>query len=97
MSVELSSVVCQCSEGLAVSDMNGEVVMMTMEEGNFYNLDDISSRIWSLMEGPIAVADICLQLQALYDVAPGVCERDVLALINDLSKNGLVKTVASTS
>ena len=94
MSIESSSVVRQCDEDVVVSDINGEVVMMAMATGDFYNLDDISSYIWSLIENPKSVADLCLALQERYDVDPDTCEQDVLALLNDLANNGLVISAA---
>lgn len=97
MPVESSSIVCQCTEDMAVSDMNGEVVMMTMSKGDFYNLDDISSRIWSLIENPRTVADVCAELQTIYDVDAQTCEQDVLALLNDLADKGLIKIVTASA
>ena len=64
---------------------------MSIEQGNYYGMDKILSRIWALIEKPVAVSALRDQLMNEYDVEQEVCEKDVLNVLNDLAKENLLK------
>lgn len=76
--------------GLVATDMNGEKVMMDIEQGQYYALDSIGSRIWDLMENKQSVEAIVSVLLEEYDVEQQQCEQDVLILLNELYAEGLI-------
>jgi Coenzyme PQQ synthesis protein D (PqqD) len=67
-----------------------ELMMMDVESGNYYALDSIGRRIWELIAEPATVAGLCAQLTAEYDVAPEVCEAEVLDLLGKLAEHRLI-------
>lgn len=87
--IEQSSIVRQ-SEGQVSANMNQQAVLMSIEQGNYYGLDDIATRIWALIEQPSAVTAICATLVAEYEVEPAQCEGDVLHFLNYLDEQGLI-------
>ena len=81
-SVNLNSRVAR-SEEVLTSEVDGEVVMMSIEHGTYSGLDAIGSEIWGLLENPRRVSEICDRMMERYDVERGQCEKDVLAFLND--------------
>lgn len=92
--VNLSSLVVRSKEIIA-SDIDGEVVMMSIEHGTYSGLDAIGSVIWDMLEISRRVSEICDDLMELYDVDRERCQEDVLAFLNDLASDETIKVVGS--
>ena len=88
-SVDLSSVVAASSD-LISSDLDGEIVMMSVDKGEYYGLDAIGSRIWALLKEPRKVSELCAILTEEFDVEREQCERDVLTFLNEMATDSLV-------
>ena len=84
------SMLCRCTEPLA-AEVDGEMVLMSIERGNYYGLDSIGSDIWHRLEQPVRVSDLVAALATDYDGDASVIECDVLALLTKLLENGLVE------
>jgi hypothetical protein len=78
-------------KGILASDIDDEKVMMSVEKGQYYGLDPIGSRVWELIKKPIKVSALIDALLLKYDVEREVCERDVLAFLEDLYKDGILE------
>ena len=77
-------------EEIVASDIDGETVMMSVENGKYYGLDDIGSHIWELIERPVKVSDLINTLIERYDVDHETCERDVLKFLNGLNEDEIL-------
>jgi hypothetical protein len=73
------------------AEIDGEVVALNVDKGVCYGLDPVGSRIWSMLERPTAIVEICAAMAQAYDVEDAVCARDVTDLIADLASEGLVR------
>ena len=82
-SIDLQTIVRRSDELLS-SDLDNETVMMDIERGDYYGLDDIGSRIWALAENPISIADICSELGEEFDVDADTCAADVMPFIQKM-------------
>lgn len=80
----------QRHSGLVHAEIEGEIVMMDLDQGAYYGLDCVASRIWQLIEVPQGVADICDRLMGEYDVAPEQCQRDVIGFLRELASRDLI-------
>ncbi len=87
--VTLSTIVERRND-LPTVDLDGEVGLMNVENGEYYGMDPIGSRIWELVEKPKAVSEIVSLLIEEYDVEENVCQEQVLDFINSLVKKDLV-------
>jgi len=47
--------------------------------------------IWNLIQEPKAVSEVRDVILAKYDVEPEQCDRDVLALLEELATEGLIE------
>src|SRR6185295_19491986 len=77
--------------GQIASDLGGEVVILNMEDGVYYGLDEIGSLVWSLIQEPRSVATIRDLLLEEYAVEADRCEHDVLALLDDMTARILIE------
>ena len=89
----LSSII-QRMEGIVQSEIDGETVMMSIENGAYYGLDTIASRIWTLIETPQSAQTICDQLQLEYEVDDDQCKDDVLYFINEMAEHNIIQVNA---
>lgn len=78
------------AQGVLASDFGAEQVILNLRDGVYYGLQDVGARIWQLLQRPTTVPAMCAALVEEYEVEPERCERDLLALIADLSARGLV-------
>ena len=76
--------------GLLTTEVDGELMAMTVDRGICYALDGVGTRIWALIAEPRSVDDICEALVGEFDVEAAVCRKDVVELLQGLRSEGLV-------
>lgn len=70
--------------------IKGEAVILNLRDGLYYGLDVVGARIWDLIQEPQPVSTIADALLAEFDVEPEVCQRELIALLNELAQAGMV-------
>ncbi len=78
--ISLAQTVIQV-KGNIVSDMGGEKVMLSIENGKYYNLGEMGGEIWELIQDKITVNEIIVTLLSKYDVEKSVCEEQVVTFL----------------
>jgi hypothetical protein len=86
----LESVVVVAPDVLS-SRLGSEQVMLNLRDGTYYGLDDVGSEIWALLQQPITIGEICETVVESYDVEVERCRDDVVRLMEDLIRRGLVE------
>ncbi|WP_274648626.1 lasso peptide biosynthesis PqqD family chaperone [Paenibacillus humicola] len=79
------------SEGNIVSDMDGEKVMLSVQNGKYYNLGDMGGMIWDKLGPTVTVGQIIDALLEEYDVDPDVCTQQVYTFLQRLLHEGLIR------
>jgi hypothetical protein len=87
--VSINSVIRK-NEGNIVSDMNGEMVMLSVTNGKYYNLGEIGGQIWELINSTRTIRDIVNELVVHYEVEQSMCESHVLHFIEGLHNEKLI-------
>ena len=77
-------------EGLVEAEVDGEIVALHVDKGTCYGFNQTATAVWKLLERPRRLDEICDVLAGEFEVDPGECERDVLALLKDLETDGLI-------
>jgi hypothetical protein len=77
------------------TEISGRLVLMNATKGNHVILDDIGNQIWQRLQRSRTVAELCEDLQGLYDVDRPVLERDVITFLESMRIQGLVEVVPS--
>jgi hypothetical protein len=91
--VSLSSIV-KSTKDLISAPIDDEVVILSVESGSYFGLNEIGSEIWQQLEKPTRVDALCDSLTTKYDADRLTIERDVLALLESLVAEGLVSVTA---
>ncbi len=92
--IYLNSVITR-DEEIVTAVMDSEIVMMSIETGKYYNLGNMGSVIWGILESSITVEALIGRLLEQYDVSWKQCEKEVLAFLEDTVKNGLVRVTVN--
>ena len=74
-------------------EVDGRVVLMSVESGDIYELNELGRRIWSAIEHPIAVAALCDAIAAQTGAPIDTIRRDTLAFLNQLAAHNFVAIV----
>lgn len=97
LGISLDTTVQQTSNQLAADMGDGEIAMLSIDSGQYFHLNETSSRIWELIETPACVRDICETLKAEFTIDNEQCETEVLALVSKLVRTEMAETVAETT
>jgi hypothetical protein len=89
MNITEASIVTRRADILQ-AEVAGEVVLMSVERGQYYGLDPVGSEVWRRLAEPVPVAELCRQLLQQYDADPAVVLRDLLELLQRLSAERLI-------
>lgn len=83
------------NNNIEVTDYDNEKVMMDLEKGKYYTLNEVGSTIWDSLSLSKAnlVNNIIIKLLEEYDVDEFTCEKAVLDYLRDLEKNELIKVL----
>lgn len=92
VSITAESIVAWSAAPVA-TEVDREVVLMSVERGRCYGLGETGSSVWRRLESPIRVDDLCRELMLEYNADPGVLMQDVVALLEQLREEGLVRLV----
>lgn len=72
-------------------DLDGKAVLLSIENGEYYSMNEVGTRVWALLEQPIRVATLIERLQDEFDVSREQCEREVLEFLEHLRQDRLLR------
>lgn len=90
MSLSPESIVAITNDQVWCS-LGDEAAILNTKRGIYYGLDPVGTEIWKLLQKPCKVAEIHQALLQEYDVEPERCQHDLLTLLEDLLKAGLIE------
>jgi hypothetical protein len=77
--------------GLIEAEVDGELVALHVDNGTCYGFNATATRVWAMIEEPKRVSELRDALVAEFDVAPEICESQLIDLLRDLEGDGLVE------
>ena len=75
------------------TEMDGSLMMMSIEAGKYYELNVVSKRIWELIEAPVSLSDIVNQLLTEFEISESECLEEVQKHILELESKGIIHKV----
>ncbi|BBE71025.1 lasso peptide biosynthesis PqqD family chaperone [Oharaeibacter diazotrophicus] len=78
------------AEGLLTAALDQELLMMSVEQGRYYNLNAVGARIWELLETPTSADALVAALTAEYEVDPDTARAHVERFLGELRRRGLL-------
>jgi hypothetical protein len=88
--ISLEQIVSQV-EGNITSDMDGEKVMLSINNGKYYNLGTVGGEIWDQVKEPKSIQALINSLIEIYDIEEKECKEQVLSFLNKLLEDNLIK------
>jgi coenzyme PQQ biosynthesis protein PqqD len=65
-------------------------LLLNMEDGNYFSLNEIGGRIWELCDGDHTVSQLVAALAAEYDAPAEVLEKDIVELLEGFQNGKLI-------
>ncbi len=83
---------CRAAAGpdVVFRELDGEAVILNLETGLYFGLNEMGTRIWQLIEAHGEVRRVFDALREEFDVADDRLRDDLLALVEQLRDKGLV-------
>lgn len=72
------------STSAATAEIDGQLVALDVNKGVCYGLNDVGTRIWTLIESPASARAISEILLEEYDVDRAMAEEQTLELLREL-------------
>lgn len=84
-------VVIKASQNQVFSDLGGEAIILNLQSGVYYGLNEIGAQIWTLIQQPKTLKEIQTKILDTYDVEPDVCLQDLKDVLQDMEAAGLIE------
>ena len=72
------------------TDLDGEKVMMNLDKGEYFMMNEVGSRIWEIISEPINVRIIIDTLRSEYEVDEETCKDTVVEFLGRLNNADLI-------
>lgn len=73
-------------------ELDGEAILLDPKEGCSYNLNNVGTLVWKMLDGRHTTGDIVTAICTFYEVEYEQANQDVEQLLDDMRKNNLVVT-----
>ena len=83
--------VVQRDPDVIAAEAGEDVVMVSIEKGQYYGVSGIAREIWQAIERPRMVSDLISDLVVNYNVDRAACERETLLFLEDLLAEHLLQ------
>ena len=78
---------------MIAAEMDGDLVMMSIERGEYFGIGGVGTLAWELLEQPTTVDHLVAAVCEEFEVDADTCRADLLAFAEELMAMGLVKAV----
>jgi hypothetical protein len=79
------------SPAVVFRQLEDGAVLLDLESGVYFGLDEVGTRIWALLLERGTPAAVCEAMLDEFEVEPAVLAADVLRLVSELQQNGLLR------
>jgi hypothetical protein len=78
-------------DDVLISGLQDESVLLNLDSERYYGLDDVGTRMFSVLTTSDSVQSAWERLQREYDVDHEVLRQDLISLVNTLLEQGLIE------
>lgn len=79
------------------ADVGDAVVVLHLEQSAYFDTDATGADLWRQLASPVRVSALVDSLLGRYDVTREVCERDVLAFLQDALDQDMLRAAESAN
>ena len=89
---ELASIKVTIPEDVIARDIgDGEMILLDINNEDYYGLDEIGTRVWKALTSGVSVQKSCEMLSKEFDSDYDTLSNDVFEFMEDLKQSGLIK------
>jgi coenzyme PQQ biosynthesis protein PqqD len=81
-------------DGVLVQEAQGQTVLLRLEDGGHYALDEVGALIWELCDGQRSLRDVVAALCTEFDAPEATVAADVLEFVGELRHERLLVDAA---
>jgi coenzyme PQQ biosynthesis protein PqqD len=81
-------------DGVLVQEAQGQTVLLRLEDGGYYALDEVGALIWELCDGQRSLRDVVAALCTEFDAPEATVAADVLEFVGELRHERLLVDAA---
>jgi hypothetical protein len=89
IAISSDTTICRTSNHIS-TELDGELLLMDIENGKYFGLRGTASHIWSLIERPCTFSELCDRLQKQYKAPTGKIDVDAKNFIAQLIEHKLL-------
>ncbi len=78
-------------ETVLFRQLEDESVLLHLNKEMYYGLDDVGTRMWTVLAESESIREAFDVLAAEYDIEPDALEKDLIGLIENLINKGLLE------
>lgn len=78
------------SPNAAHQTVGEEAVLINLNTGAYYSLNDTGTMFWQLLDGDLSIAECAALIAQEYEVEPVMVEADLLELATEFKAEGLI-------
>jgi hypothetical protein len=79
------------SDGVMTCDLKDTLALLDVRSNQYYSLNPVGALVWSTIQAPSSVDDICAAISEKFAVTAADCRADVELLLSKLEAAGLVR------
>lgn len=72
--------------------MDGDLVMMSISQGNYYGINPVGVTIWENLQTPQTIEQLCEAVMREFAVDADTCSKDVQTFITQMLDQKIVQT-----
>lgn len=88
--ITIDSIVLRINQDVAETELDGNIILLHIENGKYYNFNSTSSDLWRWLDEEISVGDLIDKLFVKYDCTREQAQADVLAFLEEMVDNQLL-------
>lgn len=77
--------------GILAQSAGGTIVLLNLDGGQYYALDEIGARAWELCDGQRSLAEVAMVISGEYDALPDAISMDLVELFDELARENLLR------
>jgi hypothetical protein len=71
--------------------LGDDIIILDLRAGLYFSLDNVGAMVWQLIQQPRTMQDLRAAILEAFDVSTDVCERDLVALLQQLAAKDLIE------
>lgn len=79
--------------GVLAREVGGEMVLLDVDQGTYYGLNEVGTRAWSLLAEGATLGEVEERLLTEFEVERSTLEADLHGLLRDLAEHGLIDVI----